>query len=420
MSPSNFNFDLKKYESLLKAVASMSRLYSNNDMAFIHSRFVEKLYVHCSNAYDLSRSDMSFDAKLGDIGVGIKTFVTSNISIGKSEKVAEFTKNASLGDFKGLTHYQNALKSAELRNNRVVSDANEYEIDMSKSIYHCLVRTTDFGMIHEEPYQLIDIDNIKPTDNRGNEVSQFSDFEGHTYFTDGISKYTYNVSKNVLYKKFELNLFKNSEPIYLEIYDDIFQKILEWTKSIPLKEVPVVPSILEDKTTETTLDFVILPLYSTKNKNVREVPPKSGINQWNAGGRERKFGESYIPVPRNIHHKYPNFFPNKDVKFKLKLPTGKIILAKLCQDGSKALMSDPNTDLCEWLYNIIDKNSTVSNKRFFEEKPYTYDDLKSVGKDSIKVTKVSNKDFEYEIESTNLGSYEIFINDEQTDLEEDS
>jgi hypothetical protein len=419
MTQTNFDFDLKEYENLLKAVASMSRLYSNNDMAFIHSRFVEKLYVHCSKAEDLSRSDMSFDAKLGDIGVGVKTFVTSNISIGKSEKVAEFTKNASLGDFKGLTHQQNAIKSSVLRNNRVVSDANEYEIDMSKSIYHCLVRTTDFGMIHEEPYQLINIDNIKPTDNRGNEVSKFSEEEGHTYFTDGISKYTYNVSKNVLYKKFELNSFKNSHPIRLKIYDDIFQKILEWTKFTPSKEILVPPSILKEQHKETSLDFVILPLYSTRNKNVREVPTKSGMNQWNAGGRERKFGESYIPVPRDIHHKYPNFFPNKDVKFKLKLPNGKIILAKLCQEGSKALMSDPNTDLCEWLYNIIDKNRTVSNRRFLETNPYTYDDLKSVGKDSIKVTKVIGKDYEYEIESTNLGSYELFINDEQNELEED-
>lgn len=419
MALSNFDFDLKEYESLLKAVASMSRLYSNNDMAFIHSRFVEKLYVHCSKAEDLSRSDMSFDAKLGDIGVGVKTFVTSNISIGKSEKVAEFTKNASLGDFKGLTHHQNAIKSSELRNNRVVSDANEYEIDMSKSIYHCLVRTTDVGMIHEEPYQLIDIGNIKPTDNRGNEVSKFSDHEGHTYFTDGISKYTYNVSKNVLYKKFELNSFKNSQPIYLEIYDDIFQKILEWTKLTPSKEIFVPPSILKEQPKETALDFVILPLYSTRKKNVREVPAKSGVNQWNAGGRERKFGESYIPVPQNIHRKYPNFFPNKDVKFKLKLPNGKIISAKLCQENSKALMSDPNTDLCAWLYNIIDKNMTVSNSRFSEVRPYTYDDLKSVGKDSIRVTKVIGKDYEYEIESTNLGSYEQFINNEQNDSEED-
>jgi hypothetical protein len=143
------------------------------------------------------------------------------------------------------------------------------------------------------------------------------------------------------------------------------------------------------------------------------------MNQWNAGGRERKFGESYIPVPRNIHQKYPDFFPNKDVKFKLKLPNGKIILAKLCQEGSKALMSDPNTDLCEWLYNIIDKNRTVSNRRFLESNPYTYEDLKSVGKDSIRVTKVIGKDYDYEIESTSLGSYENFITEDKSEFEDE-
>lgn len=88
----------------------------------------------------------------------------------------------------------------------------------------------------------------------------------------------------------------------------------------------------------------------------------------------------------------------------------------MCQSGSKALMSDPNTDLCEWLYNIIDKNSGISQKRFLEERPYTYKDLKNVGKDSVRLTKVIGEEYEYQIESTNLGSYESFINDEQEEL----
>ena len=100
----DFDFDIEKYTSLLKAVSSMSKLYSDNDKAFLHSRFIEKLYVYCSNSRDLSRKDMSFDAVLNsNIGVGVKTFTAEKITVGKNEKVAEFTKNASLGDFKNLS-----------------------------------------------------------------------------------------------------------------------------------------------------------------------------------------------------------------------------------------------------------------------------------------------------------------------------
>lgn len=422
MSLSNkFEFNIQVYENLLKAVASMSRLYSDNNKAFIHPRFIEKLYVHCSGAQDLSRRDMSFDALLGkDIGVGVKTFITDNHLISKSEKVAEFTRHASLGEFDGLDHYGKAIKSAQLRNNRINSDAAEYSIDIGKSIYHCLVRTNGGAIIHEEPYELVKTALIKPTDSRGNEISEFiTDSGGHTYFSDGQSNYCFNRSKNVLYKKFDLNQYKNSEVITLEIFDDILERILKWTNLAVSSKTIQLPNshfIEHEQLQKAGEDFVVLPLYGTSYKE-REVQPKSGINQWNAGGRERQFGESYIPIPIIVHQKYPDFFPERDKKFRIKLPNGKIISAKVCQENNKALMSDPNTDLCDWLYNIIDLNKNESMKRFIEKRPYTYQDLKKVGKDSVKIIKVNNKDYEYGLESTDLGSFDSFIenNDEEAD-----
>jgi len=416
-TPNKFGFDIQVYENLLKAVASMSRLYSDNNKAFIHPRFVEKLYTHCSGAQDLSRRDMSFDALLGkDIGVGVKTFITDNPSISKSEKVAEFTRHASLGEFDGLDHYGKAIKSAELRNNRVSSDANEYSIDINKSIYHCLVRTNDGAIIHEEPYQLVNTSGIKPTDVRGNEIPEFvTDAGGHTYFSDGKSNYCFNRSKNVLYKKFDLSQFNNSEVIPLEIFDDILERILKWTNlgvSQPSIQLPTNTFIEQEPELVAGTDYVVLPLYGTSYKE-KEVQPKSGINQWNAGGRERQFGEAYIPIPIIIHQKYPDFFPERDQSFRVKLPNGKIISAKVCQDNNKALMSDPNTDLCDWLYNIIDLTREESIKRFIEKRPYTYQDLKKVGKDSVRVIKVSNKDYQYELETTDLGSFDNFIDNEE-------
>ncbi len=413
MNSTKFDFDIEKYSSLLRAVASMSRLYSDSDKAFIHSRFVEKLYVECAKARDLSRSDMSFDAILGiDKGVGVKTFVADNLEIGKSEKVAEFTKNASLGDFSGLSHYACAKKASELRNNRIISDANEYAIDIQKSIYHCLVRTSGGALVHEEPYQLVDIRNIKPTDKKGEEISNFPNAKGgHVYFTDGISKYRYDVAKNVLYKKFDLFKYKNSELIEVDVYEDIFAKILEWTGlSLRNNEVVDVISFGNGLTNDVEeSDYVVLPLYATQNKNKREVQDKSGINQWNAGGRKRKFGESYIPIPKAIHKQCPNFFPPKDVKFNLILPNSKKILVKVCQAGNKALMSDPNTDLCEWVYTMIDGSVDVAKRRFVDQKPYTYADLLRIGKDAVKISKVANEENTYKLTSMSLGSYEDFI-----------
>ena len=94
-----------------------------------------------------------------------------------------------------------------------------------KCFYHCLVRTSENAIIHEEPYSLINIENITPTDKNSNELSSFPKrLTGNSYFYDGTSSYIYNKSKNVLFKKFELSKNYNSEVINLPIHEDIFGK----------------------------------------------------------------------------------------------------------------------------------------------------------------------------------------------------
>jgi hypothetical protein len=413
MEQQSFALDLDKYSRLLKAVGSMTRLYSDGNRAFIHSRFVEKLFVNCSsNSRDLSRSDMSFDAVLSNgIGVGVKTFIADNEKTGKSEKIAEFTNHAKLGVFQGLGAEQLAKKASELRNNRIISDANEYSISQDKSIYHCLVRVSGHAFIHEEPYNLVDLNNIKPTDNKGFEISNFSDSSsGHSYFTDGKSKYRYDVAKNVLYKRFELSLYKNSPPIELPIYEDIFDRIIGWVDSASTKPMELISELVAPSVDEVRgKNYVVLPLYSTRTKTEKVVAEKSGINQWNAGGRDRKFGESYIPIPKDIHKYFPGFFPSRDVKFMMLLPNGNIVSAKVCQENSKALMSDPNTELCDWLYNTIDGDDPRKSSRFREQRPFTYEDLVRVGKDSVKIIKVEGRPYQFELHSHHLGAFEEFI-----------
>ena len=410
----------EKYVELLQAVASMSRLYSDNPVAYVDSRFVERLFIESTGARDLSRSDKSFDALVSpDIGVGVKTFLSPS-GRSKREKVAEFPRYAQDGEFLGLTPKLLALKVAGFRNQRVLSDANELAIDLDKSIYHCLVRTNKGAVIHEEPYRIVDVANIQPTDNHGKAISKWPAQTHGVFFTDGKSNYNYNTSKNVLFKEFKLA--PKAKVIELAIFDDIFDRVSSWfevSKKSGLsvsdnsgKELLIVGG---PSTPKPGVDYVILPLYSTRGDE-KNVAPKSGINHWNAGGRARKFGETYIPIPSEIHLRYPKFFPARDLKFDLVLPnSGTLMPSKVCQEGGKALMSDPNTTLGHWIMKVLRPSlvdSDFERPTNSKDKPFTYKDLVSIGKDSVLVRKSKDKSKAlYSLEFAPLDSYEDFISE---------
>jgi hypothetical protein len=140
----------------------------------------------------------------------------------------------------------------------------------------------------------------------------------------------------------------------------------------------------------------VLPLYSIR---LGEVAEKSGINQWNAGGRKRDFGEVYIPIPKEIHNKFPNFFPERDVEFKLEIPTGQIFKASVCQDNSKALMTNPNNALSDWLLRkVFDLK---------EGELATIEKMNELGFDSVMIEKIGNNI--YKIDKAKSDSYSDFI-----------
>ena len=63
--------ELEQYSNGLKNAARLHHLYSEADEVFFHYRFIEKLYIACTGAEDLTRTDKSFDARLGDAGAEI-------------------------------------------------------------------------------------------------------------------------------------------------------------------------------------------------------------------------------------------------------------------------------------------------------------------------------------------------------------
>ena len=139
----------------------------------------------------------------------------------------------------------------------------------------------------------------------------------------------------------------------------------------------------------------------------KEVHPRSGLNQWNAKGRKNKrdritprnVNEIYIPIPAWIHKRFPAFFLSRDMPFNLILPDGTMLEAKVCQDGSKALMSKHNADLGKWLLR------KVLNLK--EKELLSYEKLQEIGLNSVIIERIDKKT--YSIDFRPSGTYEEFI-----------
>jgi hypothetical protein len=361
-----------EYLNLLSAVSKLSGLFSESATPFINYRVAENIFCRSFNADNLSRSDTAFDANFNSLGVGLKTFICNSNS--STEKVAEFNSlSRILANFQGKDL---AYKLAEFRNERIDLANRLYNIE--NSLYHIVARRDNELILFETDYDKIDIKNIQSV--KQNNAS--------LQFDDGINFYSFNYSKSTLFRKFLVP--QNAYKLPIEILEDPYSLLLELFEDKVLKKAT-------DKLIRG-VNYVILPLYGFKDKQ-KFVFEKSGLNQWNAGGRKRDFGEVYIPIPIEIHKQFPNFFPNRDELFNLKIPTGEIFYAKVCQDNSKALMTNPNKALSDWLLRKVFQVK--------EGELLTIEKMNTLGFDSVIITK-DNKG-NYKIDKARLDSYEHFI-----------
>lgn len=348
----------ERYFSMLALMASLSNLFSESEIPFIHYRITENLFCKYLGAINLSRTDTAYDAKIGDIGIGIKTFTLPNST--SKEKIAEF--NALSPILRNLDGIDLAYKLADFRNERMTVANGLYGIN--SSIYHIIGRRKDSLYVFNTDYDFVDKDHI--------ELLKSNDKSLH--FSDGKNIYSFNRSKTVLMKEFELQ--ENAHKIDVDIIQDPFN---------------ILESLL---TTKVNLEFVmpkeqvLLPLFSEKG-GLKYVPTKSGLNQWNASGRPRDENEVYIPIPASLHKSKPYFFPDRNTIFNLLLPDGTNMKAKVCQAGGKALMSNPNKALGEWiLRKVLHKNPGTL---------VSYEDLIIAGFDSIIVTKIADLTYSLDV-----------------------
>jgi hypothetical protein len=359
------------YQKILKILGSLTKLFSESKVPYLNYRITENLFCKAFNAKNLSRSDVSADASLNDVGIGIKTFVNGN---GKTfQKIAEFNKENI--QFRGLQPEELVEKVADLRNERVGSTKRIY--GLNSMIYHCIVRDEKKIKTFECDMNLIDKYTIKLLKSTKNTI----------LFRDSKNEYSFNITKSTLYKRFITQdvIFE----IDVKILEDPFEILEE--KFLKVKDVYYKKTISEKP-------FVILPLYSI-TKDDKKVHKKSGLNQWNAEGRKRDNNEIYIPIPAWIHKRFPAFFLSRDIPFSLILPDGTMLEAKVCQDGSKALMSKHNADLGKWLLR------KVLNLK--EKELLNYEKLQEIGLDSVIIERIDKKT--YSIDFRSSGTYETFI-----------
>ena len=364
-----------KYFEMLGLMASLSKLFSENDVPYLDYRLTENLFCKYYNAINDARSCTAYDARFSRLGIGIKTFILNNNA--STEKIAEFNKlRPHLTDLKGeeLAH-----KLAEFRNERMRFADDTFNVNESQ--YHIVGRSSGLLRVFNVPYERINIDRIRNVKDKGASIS----------FEDDKNVYSFNRSKTVLMKRFEVP----------EVYRDISVDIL----SDPLT---LLEQLLTDKPKDIYrpivkgYDYVILPLYSTQQNG--EVPERSGLNQWNARGRARNANEVYIPIPSKINKLFPDFFPQRDEPFELQLPDGRNLSAKICQDGRKALMSNPNSDLGEWLLRKILKKE--------EGSLVTKLDLDTFGFDSIMVINT------HKVNDDGLKIFKLEFAENQTNFQE--
>lgn len=374
-----------RYIQLLSTMGALSNLFSISSTPYLDSRIAENVFCRALDAENISRQDCTADAKKGSIGIGIKTWIDTS----KLQKIAEFNKARK--EYINLSTQDFVYKIACLRNERI--DFTKRVHGLNDLIYHCITRTTGKFIINESYMDKIDI----------NSIQIISANQSSIKFKDKLNEYSFNFSKSVLMKQFKS--MKKLIEIEIDIIQDPYLLLENCMKNNTINNKII--GIQNEHNEGLNDNYIILALYKYNNKtNNKEVPLKSGLNQWNAGGRQRDINEVYIPINRRDHKLTPNFFPARNQIFTLILPDGQSLKAKICQDGDKALMSNPNKALGKWLLrDVLNlKENTV----------VTYDMLEDLGIDAVKIEKIN--ELIYKISFAQIGSYEEFIENKKKNI----
>ena len=172
----------EKYVDLLRVVGALSKLSSDSEIPYLYYRMAENIFCKAFDAENLARSDISLDAKKGQIGLGLKTFICKGVC--STEKIAEFNESRHLID-EADTVRKKVNTIASLRNERLETTGGICDILIENMLYHCVARRAGKFLFHETPIKKINIENIGAIRENGNIIS----------FSDGIYDYSFNGSR---------------------------------------------------------------------------------------------------------------------------------------------------------------------------------------------------------------------------------
>ena len=166
---------------------------------------------------------------------------------------------------------------------------------------------------------------------------------------------------------------------------------------------------------ETYYPEIILPLYQ-EGKHGPIVKNSSGLNMRHAKSKSKNSNiprpeyEVEIRINKWIHHVFPKFFgidaldsnqiKNKDLNdFDLILPDGRILRGRIKQDKGKSLQTSPQSELGEWILKDV---LGLQNRSDI----VTIEYLQILGIDSLRITKINDRQFKITVAET--GAYEKF------------
>jgi len=410
-----------KFLQLYGALSNLFRQKHGDPIPYLDSKFQETIFakVFKSQNVDISNTPHDILSIFGNerIGIGLKTWMNSAPSYQKVMQLKSFQDE--INEFKNDSSSL-AIKISELKNERLRSDYARLGLSIDNNIYHFITRDRGACTINECSYPLVDISKISI---KNLTETSFS-------WTDGIKEYRYTFGDSQIWQKFDQNAkdTKVIKTFEVRILEDPFKFLFDAYYNAQHRLYAQKEEI----------DEVYLPLYSFKNK---EVGLKSGLNSWNAAPKSkgsstlRPLNEIYIPIPREFHSKYPNFFvPNifefedrqkrakqnegivPEIEFHLYLPSGKRIPARVTQDNFKGLQSGSQTEkdengkrfgqaaLGQWL--LID---VLGLK---ERKLVTRKWLIQRGVDSVRLWHKKNDYQNIYIDFAPTDSFEKFMHDE--------
>ncbi|MCO5229949.1 MAG: NgoFVII family restriction endonuclease [Chitinophagales bacterium] len=397
---------------------------------YLDSKFQETVFtkIFKSEIADYRNTPHDVVSVFGDerIGIGLKTWMHSKPSFQKVMQLKGY-QNEINSVFKNNDVEALAYKISEIKNERMISDYNRLGLSEDKNIYHYVTRDEGRFVINECAYPLINLNNLK----------KFNLTPTSFNWSDGQKDYRYTFGDSQIHQKFDSTRKDNLllHQFDIQIIEDPFSFLLEAYFNFIDKAKVAVKNIVE----------VYLPLYSYQSKEVEE---KSGLNAWNAAPKNkgsatlRPLNEVYIPIPREFHKKYPNFFTkdifefenvqksyqgNKEnkpeIRFYLQLPNGKKIPSLVTQSNMKGLQSGSNTERDEngkrYGQSALGQWLLIDVLGLKDRKLVTREWLQKKGTDSVRLWRNKDDYSIINIDFAPIGAFEAFMNNEPIPQDED-